>query len=59
MRPSGIGIFIFSHVTNGTNYSIVLKHRNSIETRSNAGNAFASGSLSYNFTPAANTAYGG
>ncbi|MEO7358424.1 MAG: hypothetical protein ABIY50_12975, partial [Ignavibacteria bacterium] len=58
LSPSGIGTFIFSNVTNGTNYYIVIKHRNSIETWSTTGNAFASGSLAYNFTPAANTAYG-
>jgi len=58
LSTSGIGTFIFSNVTNGTNYYIVLKHRNSIETWSSSGNAFVSGSLVYNFTTAANTAYG-
>ncbi len=58
LSPSGIGTFIFSNVTNGTNYYIVLTHRNSIETWSITGNSFVSGSLAYNFTPAANTAYG-
>lgn len=58
LSPSGIGTFIFNNAVNGTNYYIVLRHRNSIETWSSGGNAFVSGSLAYNFTTAASTAYG-
>jgi len=58
LSPNGEGSFIFFNVTNGTNYYIVLTHRNSIETWSSSGNAFVSGSLIYNFRPAATTAYG-
>ena len=58
LAQNGEGSFIFFNVTNGTNYYIVLTHRNSIETWSIGGNAFVSGSLIYDFTSSANTAYG-
>jgi len=58
LSPSGIGTFIFSNATNGTSYYIVLKHRNSIETWSSSGNSFVDNSLVYDFTAAANKAYG-
>ncbi|MDQ3020957.1 MAG: hypothetical protein M3R36_10355 [Bacteroidota bacterium] len=54
----GSGKFYFSNAVNGANYYIVLKHRNSIETWSQSGNAFAGGTLNYNFASAANKAYG-
>lgn len=58
LTPNGTGSFIFLNVSNGVNYYIVLTHRNSIETWSITGNAFSSGILTYDFTPAANKAYG-
>jgi hypothetical protein len=58
LDSSGAGTFFFSNISNGTNYYIVLKHRNSIETWSNSGNSFTSGSLVYDFTTASNKAYG-
>jgi len=58
LNLSGAGTFIFSNAVNVSNYYIVLKHRNSIETWSNTGNAFVSGSLTYDFTTASNKAYG-
>ncbi|MEO8209570.1 MAG: hypothetical protein ABI840_03330, partial [bacterium] len=58
LTGTGIGTFNFSSAVDGINYYIVVKHRNSIETWSNTGNAFSSGSLTYNFSTAANKAYG-
>lgn len=54
----GTGTFYFSNISNGTNYYIIIKHRNSIETWSNSGNSFASDTLIYDFTTAANKAFG-
>ncbi|MEO8211138.1 MAG: hypothetical protein ABI840_11320, partial [bacterium] len=58
LSSSGIGTFNFSNISNGTSYYIIIKHRNSIETWSSAGNIFTSGTLTYDFTTAANKAYG-
>ena len=57
LSTSGTGTFTFTHVTNGTNYYIAVKHRNSIETWSASPHSFNSYALSYNFTTAANQAY--
>ncbi|MFZ1321326.1 MAG: hypothetical protein WAT71_07190 [Ignavibacteria bacterium] len=58
VSSSGLGTFIFSDITNGVNYYLQVIHRNSIETWSSSGNAFSSEILTYDFTPAANNAYG-
>ncbi len=58
LNSSGTGTFSFANAVNGTNYYLVVKHRNSIETWSNTGNAFVSNSLIYNFSSAATKAYG-
>lgn len=58
LSSSGTGTFTFSNPINGVSYYLVLKHRNSIETWSSAGNAFTSNSLSYSFTSANSQAYG-
>ena len=58
LSSSGAGTFSFSNAVNGTNYYIAFRHRNSIETWSSTGNAFVSGLLAYNFSSAANKAYG-
>ncbi|MEZ4821547.1 MAG: hypothetical protein R2942_03685 [Ignavibacteria bacterium] len=58
MSSSGTGTFRFSNATNGTNYYLEVKHRNSIRTWSKTTVGFASGTLNYNFTTAANKAYG-
>lgn len=58
LNSSGVGSFNFSNPVDGINYFIVIKHRNSIETWSNSGNAFSSGLLNYNFSSAANKAFG-
>ncbi|MDQ3022715.1 MAG: hypothetical protein M3R36_19445 [Bacteroidota bacterium] len=58
LTSTGAGTFIFFNITNGTNYYIDVRHRNSIETWSFSAVAFSSGTLTYDFTPAANKAYG-
>lgn len=58
LSPSGTGIFIFSNAVNVTDYYIVLKHRNSIETWSSAGIMFTANSAVYNFTASAGQAFG-
>ncbi|MEO8210428.1 MAG: metallophosphoesterase [bacterium] len=50
--------FKFTGARNATLYYLAVKHRNSIETWSSSAIAFASGTLTYNFTSAANKAYG-
>lgn len=55
---SGYATFGFANVNNATDYFILLKHRNSIETWSSTGNVFLSGLMSYDFSTDANKAYG-
>ncbi len=54
----GFGKASFLNIAEGTNYYLVLKHRNSIETWSASGLSFTSGILNYDFTTAQNKAYG-
>ena len=58
LNSSGFGKANFSSVVEGTPYFIVVKHRNSIETWSAAGQSFSGGVLNYDFTDAQNKAYG-
>lgn len=59
LNESGVGTFIFSNVVNGTNYYLVLKHRNSIETWSANPVTISSNSLTYyDFTSSQSKAYG-
>lgn len=58
LNSAGKGIFEFPNAVNGTPYYIVVKHRNSLETWSAAGETFASNSLAYDFTTSAGKAYG-
>jgi len=58
LDTNGNGILNFFNATNSILYYIVVKHRNSIETWSSGGNSFLSNNLTYNFTTAANKAYG-
>ncbi len=58
LDSSGNGRFYFPNVLNGSNYYIVLKHRNSIETWSSSFNVFSSDTLTYDFTINANKAFG-
>jgi len=58
LSTNGSATFNFTKAQNGKKYYLIVKHRNSIETWSNSGNSFSSGTLFYDFTPASNTAYG-
>lgn len=58
LDSAGTGKFNFSGITNGINYYIILKHRNSIETWSSVGISFISDTLSYNFSTSSSKAYG-
>lgn len=58
LNESGVGTFIFTKAVNGTDYYLVLNHRNSIETWSSLGNGFTSNSLIYDFSTSEDQAYG-
>ncbi len=58
LNTSGQGTGTFNTAVNGTPYYIVIKHRNSIETWSASGQTFLGSLLNYDFTTAANKAYG-
>jgi Domain of unknown function (DUF2341)/Kelch motif len=58
LNTAGVGTFTFTTVVNGTNYYILVKHRNGLETWSAGGNSFSSYALSYDFTTSQNKAYG-
>ena len=58
VNSSGQGTFLFSNATNGTNYYLDLRHRNSIETWSKTLQSFTSNSMTYNFTNASTKAFG-
>ena len=58
LNQNGLGTFCFFTATSG-NYYVVAKHRNSIETWSKLPVSFVNGvSTVYNFSTAANKAYG-
>lgn len=57
-NTSGNGVFTFPGAALGSSYYIVLKHRNSLETWSASPVSFATTSTSYDFTTAANKAFG-
>ncbi|MFZ1462344.1 MAG: hypothetical protein WAU38_16235, partial [Ignavibacteria bacterium] len=59
LDTNGSGIFNYANASNGVNYFIVVKHRNSINVWSNTGYSFSGNSLSFDFTTAAGQAYGG
>lgn len=58
LNSSGNGSFNFSRVNNATDYYLIIKHRNSIETWSAMGNRFIANVLIYNFTTSSSQAYG-
>jgi len=59
LNASGTGSFLFPNAVNGTNYYIVVIHRNSIETWSKSpGQSFSADILIYDFTSAVSQAYG-
>jgi subtilisin-like proprotein convertase family protein len=57
-NTSGNGVFTFPGTAIGSSYYIVLKHRNSLETWSASPVSFATSSVTYDFTNAANKAFG-
>jgi hypothetical protein len=57
LTTAGVGTFNFTTAVNGTNYYIVVKTWNTIETWSATAVSFTAGSASYNFTSAATQAY--
>lgn len=58
LNSSGNGLYNFQKAVNSTDYFIIVKHRNSIETWSAAGNRFTVNNLNYNFTLSENKAFG-
>lgn len=58
LNSAGLGSFSFGNADNATNYYLVVKHRNSIETWSGTSVSFTLNQLVYNFTNAASKAYG-
>jgi len=58
LNSSGTGTFSFSNASNGINYYIHIKHRNSVETWSSSGQSFISSMLTYNFSSSNTQAYG-
>ena len=57
INSAGTGSGVFATAVNGTQYFIVLKHRNGIETWCSAGQFFTSDVLIYDFTNAQSKAY--
>ncbi|MDZ4711706.1 MAG: right-handed parallel beta-helix repeat-containing protein [bacterium] len=55
---NGNSSFNFFNAFNAVNYYIVFKHRSSVETWSKSAWVFTNNELSYDFTTAANKAYG-
>jgi hypothetical protein len=58
LDSNGNGSFDSFNAYNSTNYYLVVKHRNSLETWSGSTVSFASNSLIYDFTTSASKAYG-
>jgi hypothetical protein len=59
LTTAGTGSITFNNATNGVNYYLQFKHRNSLETWSKSpGSSFISSALSYDFTTAAAQAFG-
>jgi hypothetical protein len=57
LNTSGSGLVKFRQALNGTNYYLVVQHRNSIETWSKLGQQFTNSEMIYNFTTASTQAY--
>ena len=55
---AGTGKYYFANVTNGTNYYLQMKHRNSIETWSFGGQSFNLFSMTYDFSTAVSLSFG-
>lgn len=58
LDSNGNGGFTFLNAVNSTNYYIVVKHRNSLETWSKLTSQFSNDQLTYDFTTSAAKAYG-
>ena len=58
LNTSGNGFVKFRQAVNGTNYYLVVQHRNSIETWSKLGQQFTNSEMIYNFTTASIQAFG-
>lgn len=58
ISTSGVGTFVFPYAVAGGNYYIVIKHRNSLQIWSASAVNFSGTSGAYNFTTAANKAFG-
>ncbi|MCB0728212.1 MAG: hypothetical protein KDD00_12160, partial [Ignavibacteriae bacterium] len=58
ISSSGTGTFSFQNASNGVNYYLNLIHRNSIETWSKNPEMFSAGTMTYDFSNAANKAFG-
>lgn len=58
LNSSGNGTFSFSNADNATNYYLVIKHRNALETWSSTGSKFIINNMNYNFSSAQTQAYG-
>ena len=58
LSSTGAGTFTFQNASNGVNYYLHLKHRNSIETWSKTTQTFTGNSMTYDFTPANTQAFG-
>ena len=58
LNTSGNGFVKFRQAVNGTNYHLVVQHRNSIETWSKLGQQFTNSEMIYNFTTASTKAFG-
>jgi len=58
LETAGKGTFYFDNPSIGILYYIVVKHRNSIETWSSAGNNFVNDELTYNFTTSSTQTFG-
>lgn len=58
LNTAGTGIFNFPKANNATDYFLIIKHRNSIETWSSSAVKFTANFTSYDFTYAASQAFG-
>ncbi|MBX7041687.1 MAG: hypothetical protein K1X85_02190 [Ignavibacteria bacterium] len=58
LSSTGAGTFSFQNASNGVNYYLHLKHRNSIETWSKTAQSFTGNSMTYDFTTASTQAFG-
>lgn len=59
LNNDGTGLFAFPQAVNGVSYYLQTKHRNAIETWSKTGGeVFTNSLLNYDFTTAANKAFG-